>query len=451
MTSSRYPSSEADTSLLAQPLTFKFASKTAPNRFLKSAMTERLSSWDPIDLPSRGIPSKEIINVYRRWGEASLGTILTGNIMIDYDQLEAPGNPIIPPDAPFSGPRFDAFAELATQAKKHGSLIVGQLSHPGRQVQDKINQHPLSASDIHLTVELFGMTFAKPRAATQTDIQYVIEAFTNAAEFLYHAGYDGIELHGAHGYLISQFLSPSTNHRTDEYGGSLPNRARIILEIAASIRARLPASAHFIIGIKVNSVEFQQSGQNFTASDSIDLVSILETEGHFDFVELSGGSYEGGAFEHKRDSTRVREAFFLEFADAIAPRLSKTKVFVTGGFRTVGAMVKALDTIDGVGLARPLCQEPRLAADMLAGKVQGAIVQGIDPDNFGLGNVAGGTQIRQMGRDEEPIDLSKGENVGVFMESMGQWAGAMAADTEGKMYGYLDVDRVAVPYGVVAA
>ena len=158
------------------------------------------------------------------------------------------------------------------------------------------------------------------------------------------------------------------------------------MEISQAIRKRVPSS--FITGIKINSVEFQDKG--FDTEDSKLLCAKLE-ENHFDFVELSGGTYEQLAFEHKRESTRKRESFFLDFAETIVPALTRTKAYVTGGFKTVGAMVKALDIVDGVGLARPVCQEPRLCADILSGKVKGAIKQRLDEQNFGLTNVAAGT------------------------------------------------------------
>jgi 2,4-dienoyl-CoA reductase-like NADH-dependent reductase (Old Yellow Enzyme family) len=150
MAPERYHSDSGDASPLGKPLKFQFSGRTAKNRFLKAAMTERISSWDPKDFKARGIPSKNLINVYKRWGEGGFGQILTGNIMIEYDQLEAMGNPIIPRDAEFSGPRFEAFKELATQSKAHGSLIVGQVSHPGRQVENRIQKNPISASDVQL-------------------------------------------------------------------------------------------------------------------------------------------------------------------------------------------------------------------------------------------------------------------------------------------------------------
>ncbi|KAL8932555.1 MAG: hypothetical protein Q9211_006247 [Gyalolechia sp. 1 TL-2023] len=440
----RYESDNVDASPLGKPLEFSFSGKTAPNRFLKGAMTERLSSWDPKDFEARGIPSKDLINLYKRWGDGQIGTILTGNIMIEYDQLEAPGNAIIPRTAPFSDERFEAFKELAAESKAHGSLIIGQVSHPGRQCESRIQPDPVSASDVQLQGQVMGMQFNKPHPASSEEIERIIQSFVHAAEYLHKAGYDGIQLHGAHGYLLSQFLSPTTNLRTDKYGGSLENRSRLIMEIAQGIRSRLPPS--FILGIKINSVEFQDKG--FDTEECKHLCAALEAN-RFDFVELSGGTYESLAFTHKRESSKKREAFFLDFADAIVPALSKTKTYVTGGFKTVGAMVKALKTVDGVGLARPVCQEPRLCADILDGKVKGAIQQRVDPDDFGMTNVAAGTQIRMIGRDQEPIDLSLGEHEEAFKKDMGDWTNTMAHDTGMYSFGFVDIESIRPnPYGV---
>ena len=150
MSAERHESEVCDTSLLGRSLVFEFSQKTAKNRVMKAAMTERLSSWDPENLRARGIPSKNLINVYKRWGEGEYGQIVTGNIMIDYDQLEAMGNMIIPCEAGFSGPRFEAFKDLAAAGNAHGSLVVGQVCHPGRQVGDIIQKDPISASDVQL-------------------------------------------------------------------------------------------------------------------------------------------------------------------------------------------------------------------------------------------------------------------------------------------------------------
>ncbi|KAL0253084.1 hypothetical protein SLS55_010535 [Diplodia seriata] len=445
MAPTRYPTdATVDLSPLGQPLTFPFSGKTAPNRFLKAAMTERLSSWSPSDLGARGVPSAQLINVYRRWGAGAYGVVLTGNIMIEPDQLEAAGNPIIPRDAtPSAGEeRFDAFAALAREAKREGCLVVGQVSHPGRQVESRIQKNPVSASDVQLEGNVMGMTFNKPHAASEEEIKRVIDGFAHAAEYLDKAGYDGIQLHGAHGYLLAQFLSPTTNRRTDGYGGSLENRARLILEIGREVRKR--TSPSFVLGIKLNSVEFQDKG--FQPEDAKRLCALLE-ENKFDFVELSGGTYEHLAFTHQRESTKKREAFFLEFADLITPALSKTKTYVTGGFKTGAAMVDALRSVDGVGLGRPACQEPRLPKDLLEGKVKSAIQQRPDVNDFGITNVVAGSQIRQLGKDHEPIDMSSEENEKAFMKDMGAWAKKMGEDSGLVHYGYVDVESAKpIPY-----
>ena len=198
----------------------------------------------------------------------------------------------------------------------------------------------------------------------------------------------------------------------------------------------------------MNSVEFQDRG--FQPEEAKELCALLESN-HFDFVELSGGTYEQLAFEYKKDSTRKREAFFLEFADLIAPVLQKTKVYVTGGFKTVGAMVRALDTVDGIGLGRAVCQEPHLCKDILEGKVKGAIEPRLDQNNMRLTIVAAGTQIKQVGKDQEPIDLSKEENVKAYMTDMGAWAEQMGKDSAMVNYGYMDITSAApVPYGTAS-
>lgn len=286
-----------------------------------------------------------------------------------------------------------------------------------------------------------GMQFAKPHAATTDEIAQITEGFAHAAEFLDKAGYDGIELHGAHGYLLAQFLSPTTNLRTDKYGGSLENRLRLTLEIADEIQKRV--SKDFIVGMKVNSVEFQDKG--FSPAEAKELCQALEAA-RFDYVELSGGTYESLAFEHKRESTKKRESFFIEFAEEIVKPLTKTRTYVTGGFKTVGAMTKALDTVDGVGLARPACQEPLLPKDILESKVTGAIKLKLDDNNFGLTNVAAGTQIRQLGKDQEPIDLSVQANVDAFFKDMEEWGKKLGADKEMKEYGYIDLSGSGKPY-----
>ncbi|KAH7308516.1 hypothetical protein B0I35DRAFT_442110 [Stachybotrys elegans] len=435
MAPKRIQSEAVDPSPLGQPLEFPFSGKTAKNRFLKAAMTERLSTWDPNVLENRGIPTEELINVYRRWGEGGFGNILTGNVMIEYDQLEAAGNPIIPRDAPFHGQRFEAFQKLAAVSREHGSLIVAQLSHPGRQVPQNIQPNPISPSDVQLEGTVMGMSFSKPRPMNNDDFAAVIDGFVHAAEYAYKAGFDGVQLHAAHGYLLAQFLSETTNKRTDEYGGPLANRARLIMEISDAIRARV-TDRSFIVGIKVNSVEFQKGG--FSPEDCRTLCGDLERHG-FDFVELSGGTYQELAFSHKRESTKKREAFFLDFAESIVKELNQTKSYVTGGLRTVKGMVGALQTVDGVGLARPVCHEFDLPNKILKEGVQGALDILLDDQDFGTTNVAAGTQIRLVGKGKQPLDLTREDHKRAFEESQRKWSEEMAHNQDNTKFGYVDI------------
>ncbi|TGO45132.1 hypothetical protein BCON_0419g00020 [Botryotinia convoluta] len=414
---SRFHSDNVDASPLGVPLHFETGQLRSSNRFLKAALSERMSSWSPTNLSARGIPSPNLVNLYRRWGESAFGMIVTGNIMIAYDQLEAAGNMIIDLENPFSGERFEAFKQLASAAKQHGSLVVGQVGHPGRQTLESLQPDPISASDVQLVMDKLG-SFAKPHPASRNEIHNIIHRFVHAAVYLQKAGYDGIQLHAAHGYLLAQFLSQTTNKRTDEFGGSLENRARIIVEIAQAIRKAIPPPG-FLVGIKINSVEFQTRG--LTPREAKELCMILE-QANFDFVELSGGTYESLAFQHKQDSSQKREAFFLEFAQLIAPTLKKTRTYLTGGFVTVSCMVRALETVDGVGLGRSIAQEPRLPRCLLAKTVRGVIRQQIDPQDFAKTALAAGSQMLQIAKDEEPINLGDEKNLKVFMQAVAEWA-----------------------------
>jgi 2,4-dienoyl-CoA reductase-like NADH-dependent reductase (Old Yellow Enzyme family) len=293
--------------------------------------------------------------------------------------------------------------------------------------------------------------YAKPRAATKEDIARVVDGFSHAAEYLQKAGFDGIELHGAHGYLISQFLSELSNQRTDEYGGSLENRLRLVIEIAEAIRRRTQPG--FVLGIKINSVgkccltlsppariflfllagtdcfgtEFQDKGMK---PAEVKLMCEALQEAGFDFVELSGGNHQDIGYGGERESTRKREAYFLDFVHDIVPNLTKTRKYLVGGFRTAASMVQALDqSLDGISLGRPAAQEPRLPADILAGKVTGAIRPPHDViAGVMLGLTVSGSHLLQIGRGQEPFDASNEKAMAAFKEALAAQSAKLAAD-----------------------
>lgn len=311
--------------------------------------------------------------------------------MIKYDALEAYGNPILPDN---HDGRVEAFAEVVKAAKAQGSLCVAQLSHPGRQGSKFLNPHPVSASDVHLQIKWAGNEFAKPRPLETSEIRDLVKQWGECAYWCWKAGMDGVQVHCAHGYLLAQFLSPTTNHRTDEYGGSFENRSRIVFEVIKEIDERVRKhDPSFIVCVKLNSVEFQDKGT--TPEEARELCVKLE-EARVDFVDLSGGTFEGRAFHHVKESTKKREAYFIEFAEMIRPLLKKTKVYVTGGLRSASGMSKAVleGSCDGIGIGRPLAAEPFLCREILEGKVAGAI------ENFvplPFNTQASGTQLHQIG------------------------------------------------------
>jgi 2,4-dienoyl-CoA reductase-like NADH-dependent reductase (Old Yellow Enzyme family) len=178
-----------------------------------------------------------------------------------------------------------------------------------------------------------GGGWAVPRAArpVRCGDRAIIARFARAAQIAADAGFHGVQIHAAHGYLFNQFLSPLVNRRTDRWGGSLDNRMRLLVETVREIRATTPA--RFLIAVKLNSADFQRGG--FDSDDSLTVAHALEKEG-IDLLEISGGTYESTAMVTgmpQRDSTRAREAYFLEFAERFSKEVS-VPVMLTGGFRT---------------------------------------------------------------------------------------------------------------------
>ncbi|CCO34614.1 hypothetical protein BN14_08718 [Rhizoctonia solani AG-1 IB] len=409
-----------DAELLGQSIKMPFSGRVAKSRFLKGATSERLASWDPKDLSKRGVPSDDLVRLYETWGKAGYGILVTGNVMVDPQQLEAPGNPVFyePHETP---ERLEQFRKMAAAGKAHGSLMIMQVSHPGRQISVLMNPSPVGASDIQLADRL-GMSFGKPTALDKAGIRKVVDQFAYTAEAAYRTGFDGIQLHGAHGYLIAQFLSQTTNNRTDEYGGSIQNRSRFIIEMIEAIRAKVP-DRKFVIGIKINSVEFQAKGFQacLLPEEAAELCEQLEAL-EVDFVELSGGTYEEMALMRNdagaRESTLKREAFFTEFARQITPKLKKTVVYVTGGFRSASGMAEAIrdGACAGVGLGRPAGSDPSLPNDIIQQKVAGATKMRFSPDDFTLSMLATGIQMLELAQGQSIIDLSDPQELSRFEE-----------------------------------
>lgn len=347
---------------IADPFTLP-SGAVVPNRIAKAAMTEQLADAD-------GRPNDRHMRLYRRWAEGGAGLVVTGNVQVDRRHLEHPGNIVI--DGPPDPARMQALKELAAAAQSRGGLAIMQLSHAGRQTPKVVNKEPLSPSAVGLGLP--GGTFAAPKAMTGDDIRDVEQQFVYGAAIAAETGFAGVQLHAAHGYLLSSFLNPRANTRTDEFGGSIANRARLLLTIVERVRRDAPA--HFVVSVKLNSSDFQKGG--LTTEDSLTIATWL-ADREIDLLEISGGNYEQPAMmdlegidkrheERKAESTRRREAYFLEFAETLRARID-LPLMVTGGFRSVAGMNSALDggACDIVGLARPLCVRPDFPAAAIAG------------------------------------------------------------------------------------
>lgn len=324
---------------------------TAPNRFFKSAMSEILAQ-DGVHLPT-----EKHNTVYRRWAEGGTGILVTGNVMIDRRALGEPGNVVLEDDAHLD--RFAAWVE-AVRAGDPRTQFWMQINHPGKQTPKFLAPEPVAPSAVPLGAGL-EKVFATPRALEGDEIGEIIRRFATTARLAKQAGWDGVQIHGAHGYLVSQFLSPHHNRRTDEWGGSAENRRRFALEVYRAVRA---AVGDLPVSIKMNSADFQKGG--FEGDEAHALIDALTAEG-IDLIEISGGNYESPAMTGARRSTREREAYFLDFAAAARAR-TDVPIAVTGGFRSVAAMEAAVagGATDFVGLARPLTLDPDLPRNAAA-------------------------------------------------------------------------------------
>ena len=320
------------------------------NRIAKSALSENLST-------RKHAPSSKLINVYKTWAQGNPGLLMTGNIMIDYKAIGEPRNVVVEDDRD-----IDLLQEWAATVKNTGVHLWPQINHPGRQAFGKINKEVVAPSAIPVKIKGLKGMFKTPRALEEKEILQIIKRYGNTAKILKEAGFTGAQIHGAHGYLVSQFLSPLSNTRTDQWGGSLENRARFAIEVYRSIRQNV--GPDYPVGIKINSADFQRGG--FTEEESLEVLRLLDNEG-IDLLEISGGSYEAPAMmgQAKKQSTIEREVYFLDYIKK-ARKTTTKPLMLTGGFRTVELMEEALldNHLDIIGLGRPFCVYPHVAEDI---------------------------------------------------------------------------------------
>ncbi|KAK4118326.1 NADPH dehydrogenase [Parathielavia appendiculata] len=356
---------------IAQPITLQ-CGLTLPNRLVKAAMAEQLAS-------THQLPDERLIAVYKRWSAGGWGLIITGHVHVDDKHLGATKDSAIPP----SLPQATVLPPWSALARASQGL---QLNHPGRQSPRgagarSLLSPSLAPSAVPLTLGpgflaklLRFLIFGTPRAMNHAEIQTVISQFARAARVCAEAGFDGVQIHAAHGYLLSQFLSGRTNRRTDRYGGDARGRARIVVEIVRAVREETRRFEGFCVGIKLNSADHQSEGEEM--ADCVEQLRAV-VEAGVDFVEVSGGTFEdpkmiagneGLAYlEDMSDRTRAREAFFLEFARVIRKEFPNVPLMVTGGFTSRGGMEKAVTDgdCDLIGLGRPAVLNPSLPGSLV--------------------------------------------------------------------------------------
>lgn len=318
------------------------------NRLAKAAMEENMS--DPGQLPGPAI-----FRLYQRWAKGGSGLLITGNVMVDGRAMTGPGGIVLEKETELA-----PFKDWAQAAKKNNTQIWMQINHPGRQVYAAMGGDVLSPSSVPLDLGKHSKLFGQPRAMTHKEINNLIQRFVDTAIKAEQAGFDGIQIHAAHGYLLSQFLSPLTNKRNDEFGGSIENRMRLLLNIIKAIRENV--ASEFAIAVKMNSADFQRGG--FDADDAKQVVVAMNALA-VDLVELSGGSYESPAMQGTTadGSTLAREAYFLEFAKDIA-HLATMPIMTTGGIRRLATAEQVLaEGVDMVGMGTALAMNPALPND----------------------------------------------------------------------------------------
>jgi 2,4-dienoyl-CoA reductase-like NADH-dependent reductase (Old Yellow Enzyme family) len=375
---------------LFAPLTLR-SGLVLRNRIGKAAMEEGLAGHAQL-------PDDRLVRLYQRWGAGGAGLLLTGNVMVHKQALTGPRGVVLDADSPLA-----PLQRWAAAGKADGAAMIMQISHPGRQVRANMPGVSWGPSAVNLDMGKHSKRFRPPSAMTSAQIERTIERFVRSAARAEQAGFDGVEIHGAHGYLLSQFLSPLANQRADDWGGPLEDRARLLLRIVETVRAAVSAS--FVVMVKLNSADFQRGG--FDEADAQRVIAMLEPLG-VDLVELSGGSYESPAMSGRPTNARTleREAYFLDLAADLAAT-SPLPLMLTGGISRRDTAEKVLASgVAIVGMGTALAVTPDLPERWRNGEDVERALRPVTWDDKILASAASMAlvrhQLRRIARGKQP-------------------------------------------------
>ncbi|MFC8710851.1 NADH:flavin oxidoreductase/NADH oxidase family protein [Streptomyces sp. NPDC057197] len=370
------------TSELFSPLSLR-SGQVLGNRVAKAAMEENMAG-------AGQLPGQELFGLYRRWAAGGAGLLITGNVMVHAEALTGPAGVVLDEAAP-----LEPFAEWAEAGRSGGGAVWMQINHPGRQIQADMPGVVWGPSAVGVDLGRHSGRFGRPSAMTAEQIEATVRRYAVTARRAEQAGFDGVEVHAAHGYLLSQFLSPLVNRRTDRWGGSLENRARMLLDVVRAVRAAVSPS--FAVAVKLNSADFQRGG--FDADDARQVIAMLAPLG-VDLVELSGGSYESPAMSGRPADarTQAREAYFLDLAKDLVTT-SPLPLMLTGGITRRQSAERVLaGGVALVGMGTALAGTPDLPARWRTGREADRQLRPVTWSDKALASAAGMAQVRHQMR-----------------------------------------------------
>lgn len=335
-------------------------------------------------------PIETFKNLYKTWAESQYGLLITGQVQVDRRFLSIAGD-VCCHEGSVKPEILEKWKQWATIAQKDGTPCIVQVAHPGRMSPAGAgvrpadmrtlcpSEVPVKLGETWLDKLALDKVLGTPKAMTVPEIDEVVEMFVRGAVVARDAGFAGCQLHGAHGFLLSQFLSPHTNRRTDDYGGTPARRMRLLQRLIVEIREVCPAP--YCLSVKLNSADYMDKGEGLEIEEGLEQVRWLRECGMIDFVEISGGNAEqktsglhnsfGSRTMRKgvkmKESTRIREAFYTDFAEKVKAVDSPVPIQLSGGLRSRTGMADAINSnaCDLIGLGRASVLEPELPRAIL--------------------------------------------------------------------------------------